>query len=352
MTGIILIGCGAVSRRYHAPALRELERAREVQVVGLVDPDPAALAALGKAFPDAVRHENLSSLSGLGADIAIVASPPSFHADQTIQAHRSGLSVLCEKPMATSTDEGRSMIDAAKTADRVLAIGLVRRFLPAVHTIRYILRHDLLGEVISFTGFEGGLFDWPVSSSAYFTDSRGGVLFDLGSHALDLAFWWFGEPEGITYEDDAMGGVDVNCHIQLQLRGGAAGDIRLSRDWRRPNEYRIQCAGGWLRWIVNEASAVRMGFADSPHALDARLFVAQRGMGCEPGPATFERCFVEQIRDVVAAHRGQAASRVPGEEGLRALRLIESCYRRRAPMRVPWLSEWERAGRPGIQVIA
>lgn len=352
MTDIVLIGCGAVSQRYYAPALKELEWAGEVNVVALVDPDPGALESLGVVFPHAERFVKSHPSSLLRGDLAIVASPPAFHADQTIEALECGLSVLCEKPMATGAREGRAMIAAAKAANRVLAVGLVRRFLPAVEMIHNLLRQRLLGRVNVYSAFEGGLFRWPVSSMTYFTDAPGGVLFDLGSHALDLALWWFGEADAVTYEDDAMGGVDVNGRVQLQHRDGPTGTIQLSRDWDRPNEYRIECEDGWIYWTVNESNAVEVGLRGSRFAMDARLFVPATGRSRKQRPATFERCFVEQIRNVVAAHHGQAPLAVPGEVGLRPLELIEACYGCRWPLVIPWLSEVERAGPPVIQVPA
>jgi predicted dehydrogenase len=168
-------------------------------------------------------------------------------------------------------------------------------------------------------------------------------LFDLGSHALDLVLWWFGEPESVSYEDDALGGVEVNCRVRMQLPDGVEGQLRLSRDWQRPNEYVIRCTGGWLRWTVNEAGAVQMGFSGSPYALDACIRTHRDDADVRPErPApTFERSFVEQIRDVAAAHHDRSAPLVSGGEGLRALKLIETCYRRRRMMVMPWLSEAE-----------
>ena len=42
-----------------------------------------------------------------------------------------------------------------------------------------------------------------------------GYCLDIGVHALDLLSWWWGHPDEIVYEDDAMGGVEANCHIRF-----------------------------------------------------------------------------------------------------------------------------------------
>ncbi|MEX0599317.1 MAG: Gfo/Idh/MocA family oxidoreductase, partial [Rhodothermales bacterium] len=278
----------------------------------------------------------------LGADLAIVATPPRYHAAHTKAALEAGLSVLCEKPMATSIDEGRAMVDAAKAADRVLAVGFIRRFLPTTGAIHTLLRRGLLGEVTSVTGFEGDVFRWPVSSPDYFSPPEGGVLSDIGSHALDLLRWWMGDPEEIEYEDDATGGVEVNCRIRMKWAGGATGMLRLSRDWARPNEYHIQCTGGWIRWCVDSADTLQIGIADGRYGFDARIMDAA-GDG-NARAATFEDGFAVHLRNVAAAHRGRAVPVVPGEEGLQNLRLIERCRQQRKRMLMPWLSEAEWSG--------
>ncbi|MBI3881255.1 MAG: hypothetical protein HY301_14470, partial [Verrucomicrobia bacterium] len=57
--------------------------------------------------------------------------------------------------------------------------------------------------------------------------------------------------------------------------------------------------------------------------------------------ATYHQSFVHQLLNLAAAARGKETLRVPGEEGLQSLRLIEQCYRSRKLMPMPWLSEAE-----------
>jgi predicted dehydrogenase len=314
-------------------------------VAALFDPNPAGVAQLGAIFPDASRLDTLTALSGTDAELVIIASPPRYHAAQTIQALQAGLSVLCEKPMATTVAEGEAMVVAAKAARRVLAIGLVRRFFPATQTIRNVLSSGILGDILSFYCYEGGNFKWPAASPDFFKKhtAQGGVLLDIGVHALDLVLWWLGQPDEVVYEDDAMGGIEVNCRLHLHFPQGWRGEIRLSREWARPNYYLFQCTKGWLRWMVNEADKVQMGFTDNPYTLNAQLQVGDGSNGRLPKVApNFQDSFIEQIRNVVAAVRGGEEVLVSGEEGLRSLRLIEQCYSHRTLMPMPWLSETER----------
>lgn len=331
---------------YYGPALKVLEKEGMVRTTAIFDPDPDSRARLGKmfagatclrSFEDLLRHDEI--------DLVIVASPPRHHADQTLQAIRSGRSVLCEKPLATSVAEATQMVQAASDERRLLAVGLVRRFFPAVRTIRDLLGRGLLGELHSFDCFEGGPFDWPVRSRSYFDRSAGGggVLLDIGAHALDLLGWWLGAPLEVHYADDAMGGVEANCQVRLRYEG-CEGRVSLSRDWWRPNRYVFRGGRGWLKWEVNEADRVQLGLDGCAYSFDLHL---REGAGDEDRPgagaATFHQAFVDQLRAVISTLRGEAAPIVSGAEALDSLRLIEHCYRNRTLLPMPWLSQAEQS---------
>jgi predicted dehydrogenase len=343
---VALVGCGAVAQRYYTPALAELERRTLLEVRALFDPNPASVAPLQKAFPAAVRVHSLHELPQRGVDLAIVASPVRFHAEQTMMLLHAGLAVLCEKPMAATVAEAEAVIEAARAARRILAVGLMRRFFPAIQTIRDWLSLGILGDIENFYCFEGGNFRWPVQSASFFhkTGVQGGVLLDLGVHLLDLLSWWWGQPVEVFYEDDAMGGMEANCRLKLTFAQGFSGEVRLSRDWSLPNRYVIQGTKGWLSWQVNVAERLELGFHNTNFALNSQLhYTGQENalptLG-QPG-FTFEQSFVSQLCNVVAAVQGSAPLVVPGEQALQSLKLIEYCYQHRTLMSMPWLSAQE-----------
>lgn len=340
-----LVGCGAVTQRYYAPALQVLEAEGLVRVAALLDPDAGSMAALRAVFPAAAPAGDLDAFADRRIDLAIVASPPRYHAEQTIRLLRDGISVLCEKPMATTVAEGEAMVATAAASRGLLGVGLVRRFLPAAQAIRDLLAQGALGDLQSFTCFEGGPFRWPVHSPAYFNRavSGGGVFADIGVHLLDLLGWWLGPPTSVAYADDAMGGVEANCLIRL-VYDGFEGTARLSRDWARPNRYVFEGSRGWLSWEVNEADRLQMGYHDARHGFDLQLREQSRRSGSPAlgrTAAPFQQAFVDQLRNVVHAVRGTEALVVPGEAALPGLRLIASCYRNRTLLPMPWLSDAE-----------
>ena len=285
----------------------------------------------------------------MASRLVVIASPPKFHAKATIHALENGACVLCEKPMASTVTEAETMIAAARASGSLLAVGLYKRFFPACEALKGLLEKEPLGRLQRFTIEEGGKFGWQAASDSFFRKAvtPGGVLMDIGVHVLDLLLWWLDEPEAVRYEDDAMGGQEANCQIQLTHRGGVRGEVRLSRDWQTRNEYTFFFERGVVRYKVNEANHLEITADGMPTLLAGSLHTASRsGDPAAPlhsGGVTRSnpQSFIQQICNVAAAMKGSEPLRIPGEEGIRSLRLIEQCYANRRLMPQPWLTPGE-----------
>jgi predicted dehydrogenase len=340
---VALVGCGAISRFFYVPALKALAGAETLRVAALIDPSTQNLSRLAADFPDAPRFATIEDAE-IGSDhLVIIASPPRFHAAQSIFALRKGAAVLCEKPMAASLEDAEQMIATARDGAGLLAIGLYRRFFAAAEAIRRLIEMETLGLLRSFRIQEGGPFGWQAASESFFRRDAtpGGVLYDTGVHTLDLLLWWLGEPNEILYEDDAMGGLEANCRVTFSFPNDCAGEVRLSRDWKTENCYVFSFEHGCVRWTVNDANHLEILVDGLPVSVRGELVQVSRQGGriIEQGPANSNaQSFIEQIRNVAAAKRGLERLKVPGNEGIRALRLIDRCYRNRRAMRIPWLT--------------
>jgi predicted dehydrogenase len=342
---VALSGCGAVTALYYAGALQQLEAEGALRVAALFDPDTHALAEIGSRFPGAVQAASFAVLLSCGPGLVIVASPPAAHAEQTIAALRAGCAVLCEKPLATRFADAEAMVALAAETARLLAVGMVRRFFPSTLAIKDLLDRGAIGKLQAFDCFEGGPFEWPVRSPSYFSRASGGVLMDVGVHALDLIGYWFGPPAAITYEDDAMGGVEADCRIELSYEG-YTGCVRLSRQWHRPNRYLIAGSKGHIAWTVNEADRIEIG-SGGGDAMDAAILCSGQSA------SDFHQCFLRQLRAVVGVLSGEGGPIVTGAEALAAMRLIDRCYATRRLMPMGWLGQGElRAAAQFAQMAA
>jgi predicted dehydrogenase len=348
--GVILVGCGAVSQQFYLPALRSLERSGLLSVNAVVDPNPTALAKIGRAFPRARAAGSATDVSLPRGSLAIIASPPRFHASQAIAAIGKGWHVLCEKPVSTTLAEAEGMVAAAKAHDRLLAVGLYKRFFPASRYLHDLCHRGQLGRLVRFTATEGGEFRWPAASASFFdkNQSFGGVLADVGVHLFDLLGWWLGPPNKLSYADDAMGGIESNAWVELSYPSGAQGKIHLSRDWQTDQSYTFHFESGLVHWKVNDANGLTVQLGGTGSALKAVLvpeITAADAEYSDHPKASNAQSFIEQIRNVLAAIEGREELVVPGSEALDSLRLILDCYASKGFLEQPWLpaKEAERA---------
>jgi predicted dehydrogenase len=313
----------------------------------MVDPSVAARDSISPFFPKAGQAASIEQTTAPAGTLAIIASPPAFHAPQTLAAFERGWHVLCEKPLGSSLHEAESMVAAAQHHQLILATSLHRRFFPAARYIQSLCRDWELGPLTHFSISEGGPFRWPAGSSIFDrTQTRGGVLFDLGIDVFDLLSWWLGEATQVRYVDDAMGGLETNAFVQLNFSGGAQGRIHLSRDWATTQQYRFVFERGIVIWKATEANGLTVQLAGAPAGLRGTLISRESDAlyPLESQPMeTNAQCFVQQLANVVAAIGGTEKLLVSGEEAFAALKLIDRCYAHRSLVEQPWLTPTEAA---------
>ena len=160
-----------------------------VAVAGIAEPSPEMAAAARALAPDATLVPSLDALLDLGLDGVVIATPSALHAAQSIRALERSVAVFCQKPLGRDAAEVRAVVQAAQTADRLLAVDLSYRFTAGMRRIREIVRAGELGHVhaVELVFHNGYGPDKP-----WFYDralSGGGCVMDLGVHLVDLALW-------------------------------------------------------------------------------------------------------------------------------------------------------------------
>jgi len=345
---LAVVGCGAVVERLYRGALRALEARGIARVSALVDPDPARTSALGQHFPAARAFSTLAdALAARRVALVIVTSPARLHAEHAIAALGAGCHVLCEKPMTIGVTDAERMVAAARDAGCVLAVGMTRRMYPCVADAREVISSGTLGTDLRFVHREGLVYEWPVATDAAFrmATAGGGVLVDLGSHALDLESTLLGALRVTSYADDAQdGGVETNCRVEL-TGPVARGVAQLS--WNQPLVTALHVTGtlgelildprqvGALRWRRHgDAWNTRVSTATWPSDLALR---GARGM-----PRHHHDCIYYQIVAVLRAIVHGESVPADGLDGLATARSIEACYARPQPLCLPWLTDAEQ----------
>jgi len=248
MLNWIVIGIGDIATRRVIPAIQAEPRSR---LYGLVTRDPA------KASPYGVRVWATleEALADPAAQAVYVGTPIFLHASQTIQSLRAGKHVLCEKPMAISEAEARSMLQVADESRKTFGVAYYRRSYPKVQRARQLLTAGAIGKPVLAEITSHGWFDGQGSRSWLVDPAKagGGPLFDIASHRIDVLNFLFGQPLRVTaqlsnvvhhyavednatvmieYADGVRGVVDVRWHSKVvrdecRIRG-TDGEMELS----------------------------------------------------------------------------------------------------------------------------
>ena len=326
---VAVIGCGAISALHHLPILT---RSRRAELTLLVDADRARAQALAERYSvPAVATDAMAAAEH--AEVAILALPNHLHAPVAIELLARGVHVLVEKPMAMSVAEADAMIAAAERARRVLAVGLGFRFFESTALVAELLASGILGPLAGFEMRLGVISRWPFASDfvLHKATAGGGVLADYGVHVLDLLLVWLGEWRSVVYRDDARGGLESDCELELEMASGASGFVEISRSRNLRNTCRFTGERGVLEvGVWDPDPEIRLEIGGRELALAGR---ARRRRG---GGLDWDESFRRQLDDFLDAVRDGGEPRVPGREGRRGVALIEACYARRKPLVMPW----------------
>lgn len=337
-----VVGVGFVGRAH----LKTYQKLSDADVVALADVNRKLLAHVGDSFDVTDQYDDYEALMARDdIDVVSVCTPNYLHAPVAIAALEAGKHVLCEKPLATTTAEGETMVEAAVKAGRVLKTVFNHRARSDVQVLKHYLDAEGLGRIyytkarwLRRTGIPG-LGSW-------FTTKRmsgGGPLIDLGVHILDMALYLLGEPTVET--------VSAATYAELgpQGRGGWTGKPRFEGDGYDVEDLAtafLRLAGGRTLFLETSWAAYR----DAADVFGISLFGSEGGAQIKvtnytkddtlriysdvagvpsdirphlpdsDGHFTVMREFVDIVRS------GAWADHV-GRIGLVRTRVIEACYR-------------------------
>jgi predicted dehydrogenase len=233
-----IVGYGFIASQGHAPIYAKRQ---DVEIVAIADICPSRLTIAREYFNNVRLYRSAEELIALEAgrlDFLDIATPPAFHSAIASQAIERGLNVLCEKPLTTSADDARRLLDLAKRNCRVLFPCHNYRHAPVVKAVREILDSGRIGKVtaVSLSTFRNthakGVQDWRPNWRRELEYSGGGIAMDHGSHSFYLCFDWLGAyPTAIsakmTFSKPAEYNTEDNFTAILTFPSGTA-NVSLS----------------------------------------------------------------------------------------------------------------------------
>jgi predicted dehydrogenase len=314
--GIALVGLGKYSTEQLAPALKETKRCR---LAGIVTGSPHKIGEWQRKYD--IPSRNIYSYQDFdliknnpAIDIVYVVLPNSMHATFAIRAAQAGKHVICEKPMGISVKDCVNMIQACKDANRLLSIGYRLHFEPHNLTMVELSKNKTHGKVIRITASHG----MDIEPDVWRLDKElagGGPLMDVGIYCVQAAIYTLGEnPIAVTAQEGKktdlkrFAEVEQSLKWQMEFPSGVIAECETSYD-REQNRLRVEAEEGWFELepafaydgIKGKTSQGKMKLAE----------INQQAM---------------QMDDFALCVQQNKPSRVPGEMGLRDVKIMLAIY--------------------------
>lgn len=326
-----IIGTGAITELGYLPAFREMP---DLEIAWVVDLNKNRALSMAEQYSIPNYTDNYRDLFGK-VDAVIVATPPDTHAQITIDCLNSGLHVLCEKPLATSSNEAMRMVEISKQKKKHLAIGMVRREAWSAQLLKKLMEKNFIGEIQGFDIEEGFEFNWPLQTGYMFVERKaGGVITDNGSHLIDLILWLLGSRNASVSKclDDNYGGVESNAIIELIVHKDSEeikGKIELSFTRRLRNTIKIYGEKGCLE--AETVGSDRVYFYPGNDSTKPIIMTEE----------TFQKRkrhddFTSQLSKFSHSILSDSIRYAPAEDAVKVLSLIEECYRKRSLITNSW----------------
>lgn len=315
--GVALVGLGYYSTDLLAPALQLTGHCR---LTGIVTGTPAKAELWQRQY--GITPKNTYDYKSFDQvadnpeiDIVYIVLPPSMHAEYVIRAANAGKHVWCEKPMALTAAECHSMIDACARNKVKLSIGYRMQHEPNTQRIIQFRKEKKYGDILNVSA-AAGYFDSRTDHWKQKKAMGGGAMYDMGVYPLNAARYVTGEePIAVTARQstnrpEIYTEVDETMQFRLEFPSGAIAECETSFG-KNMNTLSVKCSRGGYRLEPFQAYSGIKGQTTDGIQLNERIPSQQ----------------ARQMDDDALAIINNTPVMVPGEEGLKDIRVVEAVYR-------------------------
>jgi predicted dehydrogenase len=321
--GALRIGVAGLG--YWGPNLaRNLAAIEGCELAWLCDPSPQAREAAARAHPGARTSGELGELlADPELDAVAIATPVPTHAELAIAVANAGKHCFVEKPLATNVANAEAVVAAAAAAERILMVGHLLEYHPAVDALKGLIERDELGPLYYVYANRLNLGQLRADENA---------LWSLGAHDVAVVLHLVGEEpieclaHGASYVREGVQDV-VFCY--LRFPSGIVAHLHLS--WLDPHKERRVTVVGARRMATFDDMLLegKLTVYDKGFDEDARSwgeYIARSGDIFSPRIANTEPLRLE-CEHFVHCIRSATRPRSDGESGVRVVRVLERLQR-------------------------
>ena len=316
--GVGLVGLGSYSAGILAPAL---QLTQYCHLAGIVTGSPHKIPLWQEKYnikdANVYNYDNMHTIVNNDAiDVIYIVLPTGLHSKYSIIAAQAGKHVWCEKPMALTSQECKAMIKTCQQNKVKLAIGYRMQHEPNTQTIISYAKTKPYGKIEEVIA-EAGYFEDQANHWHQDKTLGGGAMYDMGVYPLNAARYTTGEePVAVlaaqhsTNRPKIYHEVDETTTFSLAFPSGAVARCKTSFG-ENMNYLRANCEKGWYELKPFQSYSGIKGKTS-----DGKLF-----------NAIIPNQQAKQMDDDAISIINQQPMLVPGEEGLRDIRIVEAIYR-------------------------
>jgi len=313
--GFAVVGLGGFGMK----RLKTLAKSPQVRIVSVFDTDRSKAEKVATDF-DARPQTFDAIVRDSEIDVIDIASPNKYHAEYVLAGLRAGKFVWCEKPLATTVEEGKRILKTAREYPQKLKVGSNVRFFPNVLKLKELIG-SAIGTPMFFRGYIGNA--GPILRGTSWQTQRelvgGGTLLDNGVHLIDLIRWLVGEVESChaTLSNNLwrLDGLEDLAICTFELSYGAKASMQSS--W-----------GEWVGYMYFEIYGTE-GFIRSDNRFGvAKLTVGNRERTLQEYDYTSlsQVSYENELNHFLDRYSQSLEPQPNANDGYRAVRIVSACY--------------------------
>jgi UDP-N-acetylglucosamine 3-dehydrogenase len=316
-----VIGVGSMGRN-HARVYAGME---EIELAAVCDVNAVSAQRVGAMYRCNAYADYHEMIERERLDMISIVVPTAEHYAVANDVIQRGVSVLIEKPIAATIEQGQALIEAAQRAGVVLTVGHIERYNPAIIALKEQLADQELGHIFQVSARRVGPFPARIMDV--------GVVIDLATHEMDILNYLI---------DSAISRMHVELHRHihashedmlsaiLRFENGVIGSLDIN--WLTPTKIRELSVIGERGMFVANYLTQDLTFYENDYCQQNKQWQELARIGVTEGRVIRQKVqrrepLLEELRSFGEAVRGEHAPLVRGEDGLRALMLANELVR-------------------------
>jgi len=308
-----LVGCGRISQTY----LEAIAANPECRLEAAADIRKEAVISVADQNGCKAYTDYQQVLDGNHIDAVVICTPPDSHAEISTFFLKNGIHVLCEKPLALTSEQATTMVNTAEENDCLLMMASKFRYIDDLIKAKGVVDSGILGDIVLFENVFCSKVDMRDRWNSDRDVAGGGVLIDNGSHSVDIARYLLGSitkvqaDEGKRFQQLE---VEDTARLDFRTASGTMGAIDLSWSLYKERESYIELFG--------TEGVLSIGWKCSKYRQSEKLDWVIFGKGYDKQAA-----FRRQLKNFVGSIKGKDLPLITAMDSLESVKVIEAAYK-------------------------